>query len=151
LSGRITFMNPVAEQLMGYPSAGALGRPLVECFAILNEETRKQVENPVEHVLREGKVAGLANHTVLVRPDGVDVPLADGAAPIRAADGTIDGVVLVFRDVGQEKREEARRSFLARAGEALAASVDYRESLAIVAQLAVPRLADWCTVDVVEP
>jgi PAS domain S-box-containing protein len=150
VSGRVTFANPVATELLGVPLAEASGKPLGEVFCIVNEETRKRVENPVERVLREGKIVGLANHTVLVRRDGTDVPIDDSAAPIRDATGSLEGVVLVFRDVGREKREQARRTFLARAGEALMTSVDYREALATVAQLAVPRLADWCAVDIME-
>ncbi len=46
---------------------------------------------------------GLANHTVLVARDGKDVPIADSAAPIRDEDGTIAGVVLVFRDKSEER------------------------------------------------
>ena len=52
-------------------------------FAILNEKTRQPVENPVERVLREGVVVGLANHTVLVARDGTERPIDDSAAPIR--------------------------------------------------------------------
>jgi PAS domain S-box-containing protein len=149
--GRIAFMNATAEQLTHWTAEEASGRPLEDIFAIVNEETRHRVENPVQKVLREGGVVGLANHTVLVRPDGSDLPIDDSAAPIRFEDGGLDGVVLVFRDKSEEKREEVRRLFLARAGEALSASEDYREALRLVAQLAVPRLADLCTVDIVEP
>ena len=150
MGGRVTFANPVATELLGVPLAEANGKPLAEVFCIVNEETRSRAENPVERVLREGKIVGLANHTVLVRRDGTDVPIDDSAAPIRDATGLLDGVVLVFRDVGHEKREQARRNFLARAGEALMTSADYREALATVAELAVPRLADWCAVDIIE-
>ncbi|MFZ5539462.1 MAG: PAS domain S-box protein, partial [Pseudomonadota bacterium] len=47
-----------------------------------------------------------ANHTVLVARDGSERPIADSAAPIRAADGSVLGVVLVFRDVTVERRAE---------------------------------------------
>jgi signal transduction histidine kinase/ActR/RegA family two-component response regulator len=61
------------------------------------------------------------------------------------------GVVLVFRDATHQKRDRARSEFLARAGEALMASIDYQVTLAAVTRLAVPTLADWCTVDLLEP
>jgi signal transduction histidine kinase/ActR/RegA family two-component response regulator len=95
-------------------------------------------------------IVGLANHTVLRHRDGTLRPIDDSAAPIRGADGGLDGVVLVFRDVSADKREEARRAFLARAGDELIASEDYRDTLQRVAQLTVPRLADWCGVDIIE-
>ena len=150
VEGRITFMNSVAESLTGWPSAEARARPLTQVFSIVNEESRLPVINPVERVLAEGAVVGLANHTVLVRRGGTDLPIDDSAAPIRDAGGALHGAVLVFRDVTEDKQREARRAFLARAGEALLASADYRDSLATVADLAVPRLADWCSVEIVE-
>jgi PAS domain S-box-containing protein len=151
LEGRVTFMNPIAEALTGFAFREARGRPLSDVFSIANEETRRPLANPVERVLREAVIVGLANHTVLVRPDGREVPIDDSAAPIRDPDGTMLGVVMVFRDATLEKLEVARRGFLVRAGEALISSEDYRDSLATVAQLAVPRLADWCAVEVLEP
>ena len=71
-------------------------------FAIVNEETRQPAENPVARVLREGVVVGLANHTALVARDGTERPIEDSAAPIKAGDGTVVGVILVFRDVTAE-------------------------------------------------
>ena len=63
-------MNPVAERLTGWSAAEARGHPLHEVFPIFNEDTRAVVENPVDKVLREGMIVGLANHTVLRRRDG---------------------------------------------------------------------------------
>jgi PAS domain S-box-containing protein len=151
LEGRVTFMNPVAEHLTGWQSAAAVGRPLGEVFPILSEQTREPVENPVTKVLREGMVVGLANHTVLRARQGNEVPIDDSAAPIRDEAGRLFGVVLVFRDVTEEKRASVRRDFLAKASQVLVSSLDYRRTLGAVAELAVPELADWCTVDIVEP
>ena len=75
-------------------------------FPIFNEQTRKPVENPVEKVLREGVIVGLANHTVLVARDGTERPIDDSAAPIRDAAGKLIGVVLIFRDVTEQRRAE---------------------------------------------
>ncbi len=147
--GRVVFMNAVAERMTAWTTAEAAGRPLDEVFEIVNETTRAPVANPVERVLREGIVVGLANHTVLLRKDGGELPIDDSAAPIRTPGGALDGVVLVFRDASQEKREIARREFLAHAGAQLVAASDYRDALRRIAQLAVPRLADWCAVEIV--
>jgi PAS domain S-box-containing protein len=149
--GAVTFMNAVAEQMTGWVEAEARGRPLGEVFAILSEDTRQPAENPVAKVLREGNVIGLANHTVLRSKTGEQIPIDDSAAPIRGADGTLLGVVLVFRDVSAHKRDQLRKDFLARAGAALASSLDYRTTLGAAARLAVPQLADWCSVDLLEP
>ncbi|HEY3312008.1 MAG TPA: PAS domain S-box protein [Anaerolineales bacterium] len=101
--GRVTRLNPVAEKLTGWSEAEALGQPLEEVFNIISEETRLQVPNPVERVLREGKVVGLANHTMLVSRDGREQAIADSAAPILGEDQALSGVVLVFRDQEQER------------------------------------------------
>ncbi len=106
----ITFLNPEAERLTGWPLQEALGTPVSRVFNIINEFTRAEVESPVVRVLREGIVVGLANHTLLVRKDGTEVPIDDSGAPIKDADGVTKGVVLVFRDVTERKEaEEALR------------------------------------------
>lgn len=104
--GNVRFMNEVAQQLTGWPEAEAAGRPLVEVFNIVNEETRRQVENPIVRVLREGVVVGLANHTVLISRDGRERPIDDNAAPIRDADDRLMGAVLVFRDDSSRRQIE---------------------------------------------
>ncbi|HEX6185584.1 MAG TPA: PAS domain S-box protein [Pyrinomonadaceae bacterium] len=112
-AGRVNFMNAVAERLTGWTLEDASGRPLAEVFAIVNEVTRETVESPVEKVLREGRVVGLANHTVLLARDGREVPIDDSGAPIRDERGRTRGVVLVFHDVTESRRAERERSLLA--------------------------------------
>ena len=104
--GRVTFVNPVAEQLTGWPMDAARGRPLEEIFHIVNEATRHRVENPALRALKEGVIVGLANHTILIARDGAERPLDDSAAPIRGAHGQIIGAVLVFRDITEKKLAE---------------------------------------------
>lgn len=103
-SGRVRLMNPVAELLTGWSEAEAYDRPLEEIFNIINEETRQPVENPVQRVLREGKVFGLANHTLLIDRAGNERPIADSGAPLFSEADQIEGVVLVFRDQTEERR-----------------------------------------------
>jgi PAS domain S-box-containing protein len=113
-AGRVVFMNPIATQLTGWTIDDAKGRPLEAIFDIVNETTRDPVENPVAKVLREGTLAGLANHTVLRSKDGSEVAIDDSAAPIRDEHGRLFGVVLVFRDVSEARRKDAElRTFRA--------------------------------------
>ena len=107
--GRVRQMNPVAERLTGWGEAEALGQPLEQVFHIVNEETRAEVESPVKHVLREGAIIGLANHTLLITRDGRERPIADSGAPIRNSKGEMTGVVLVFRDVTASRQLEEER------------------------------------------
>jgi len=138
VEGRVRFMNPIAERLTGWSQADAQGRPLDDVFVIFSETTRSSVESPVAKVIREGKVVGLANHTLLRSRRGTEVPIDDSGAPIRGEDGRLIGIVLVFRDASQEKRTRARSEFLAKAGEALVSSLDHEATLANVARLTVP-------------
>ncbi|MEP6864290.1 MAG: PAS domain S-box protein [Deltaproteobacteria bacterium] len=149
--GRVSFMNVVAERLTKWTTDEARGRRLHEVFPIFNEETSAPVENPVDRVLREGGIVGLANHTMLRRRDGSEVPIDDSAAPIRSEAGALQGVVLVFRDATEEKRQLYRRLFLAGATEEIVGAADYRDALRRIATLACPRMADWASVDIVDP
>jgi PAS domain S-box-containing protein len=97
--GDIRFMNPVAERLTGWLVGDAQQKPLNDTFQILDELTRKVVENPFREVLRKDVGEGLAEHSVLVSKDGSEISIEDSSAPIRDAAGKVLGVVLVFRDV----------------------------------------------------
>lgn len=107
--GNVTFLNPMAQNLTGWASADARGIALKDVLKIINEETREPVEDPVQKVLRFGHVVGMANHTILISKDGTERPIDDSAAPIRHADGSISGVVLVFRDVSARREVELER------------------------------------------
>ena len=111
VDSHVTYVNPAAENLLGYSSPLLVGRPLREIFHIINAYTRRRVDSPVDEVLRRGVIVGLANHTVLMRPDGKEIPIADSAAPIKDALGRCLGVVLVFRDVS-EQYKAARQAVL---------------------------------------
>lgn len=115
---RVTFLNTEAEHLTGWTKADAVGRPLSVVFRIVNEHTRRVAENPVEKALRLGAVVGLANHTMLLRSDGIEFLIDDSAAPIKDQGGLIFGVVLVFRDVTDQRKAYGTR-------EELAAIVEY--------------------------
>ena len=77
ISGNITFLNPVAQSLTGWTLEQAAGVPLDDVFQIVNETSRRTVENPATRALREGVVVGLANHTLLVAKDGTERPIDD--------------------------------------------------------------------------
>jgi PAS domain S-box-containing protein len=111
--GRVTFLNPVAERLTGWPMADALGRALEDVFVIVNEKTDRTTESPVRRALREGVVVGLANHTVLVARDGTRRSIDDSAAPIREETEQPFGAVLVFRDITERRRRERDLQLLA--------------------------------------
>ncbi|HMV44912.1 MAG TPA: PAS domain S-box protein [Leptospiraceae bacterium] len=100
--GNITSMNPIAEQLTGWLFSEANGKHLDDIFKIINAHSREPVQSPVNVVLSTGKIVGLANHTILVSKTGKEFQIADSGSPIRNQNGSIIGVVLVFRDVTKE-------------------------------------------------
>jgi len=106
-SGNLANLNPVAEELTGWTEKEAIGKSIEEVFRIINEGTRQKVESPIDKVLREGSIVGLANHTLLIAKDGKETPIADSGAPIRDEEGLITGVVLVFRDQTEEHAHQA--------------------------------------------
>jgi two-component system CheB/CheR fusion protein len=97
--GRVTLLNPIAEQLTGWTQAEAAGRPADEIFRIISEETRQTSISPIKETLALGTIQSLANHTILIARGGRERAIADSCAPIRNRDGQVTGAVLVFRDV----------------------------------------------------
>ncbi|OCX74379.1 putative bifunctional diguanylate cyclase/phosphodiesterase, partial [Acidithiobacillus thiooxidans] len=102
--GRVTDVNPVAESMLGSARSDLLGKPLETVFHIAHEGDHLPVENPIRRVLQEGRIVGLANHTVLLRADGQEIAIEDSAAPIHGRDGQVLGAVLVFHDVTERRR-----------------------------------------------
>ena len=105
-AGCVTFLNAVAESLTGWMVREAVGQPLGSVFRIVNEQSRLPVENPATKVLQDGRIVGLANHTVLIAKDGGERPVDDSAAPIRDDEGRVVGCVLIFRDITERRRLE---------------------------------------------
>jgi PAS domain S-box-containing protein len=111
--GRVTFLNSMAQTLTGWKDEKAKGQPLETVFRIINEQTRQTVENPAVRALREGTIVGLANHTILIAKDGAERAIDDSAAPIRHEKRNVAGVVLVFRDVTEQRKAQRSARFLA--------------------------------------
>ncbi|RME69398.1 MAG: PAS domain S-box protein, partial [Verrucomicrobia bacterium] len=108
LQGRITRMNRVAETLTGWAIAEARGRPLAEVLRIRSTDSETFIEDLATRVIAAGEPIALDRNTVLVSREGREHRIADSAAPILAANGAIEGVVVVFRDVSAEVEMEER-------------------------------------------
>ena len=101
---RITYLNAVAERLTGWDNPTARGRPLTEVFRILDEITRQTAEDPVVRLLRGEDGAGPGNRIVLICKDRRELNIDMSVAPIRDSDNVSIGVVLVFRDITEERK-----------------------------------------------
>lgn len=106
IKGKILFLNRVAEQLTGWANEEAKGKDSTQVFHIINERTGQKCVSPVQRVLELGRIIGLANHTALIAKDGSIHSIADSGAPIRDQKSNIIGVVLVFRDITNERKTE---------------------------------------------
>lgn len=152
-AGQVVFISPVAEALTGWETAAARGRSVTEVFRTISEDTRAPLENPAERVMESGVIAGCANQAVLAARDGSEHPIGASAAPIRGPRGALIGVVLVFRDVGEQRRRERQlersestQRFLANLSARLASTLDQQDILEEVARITVPDLADLCLI-----
>ncbi len=102
-AGLVVFMNPVAEEMTGWPSAEAAGRKVGEIFAIVDEASARLTVNPVAECLSKGRLHYLDGETVLIGRDGKHHDVRASAAPVRTPQGTVIGAVLVFQDVADSR------------------------------------------------
>ncbi|HWG90971.1 MAG TPA: PAS domain S-box protein [Candidatus Thermoplasmatota archaeon] len=170
-SGRVVSLNPAAERLLGWPRSALLGERMETFTHPCFPDGSAGAEGGCTFLrpLRTGESVQ-AHEDRFVRADGAPIPVAYTASPI-LREGTVEGVVVVFRDVTPRKRAEAERAnfvehlkaaraaaeeaeararFLAEAGIALAACLDLDRTLAVLTDLVVPRLSDGCTVHLLD-
>ena len=110
--GRITMLNRVAQEITGWDEQESEAMDFPDVFQLQSEETGKRVDDPVAKVMQTGNIIGLANHTVLINKQGNAIPIADSAAPIKDGQGNIFGVVMVFRDVSQDRKQQEQILYL---------------------------------------
>jgi len=111
-NGSVLLLNKVAEQLTGWSAAEARGRPIWEVFRVIDEATRKSVDDPALKALREREVTRLESGALLITRDDKELPVEHSGAPIIGSDGSLAGAVLVFRDVTERRRTAQRQTML---------------------------------------
>jgi diguanylate cyclase (GGDEF)-like protein/PAS domain S-box-containing protein len=99
ISGKLTFLNLVAETMTGWSRQQAAGRPMPEVFQILNAANREVIPNPMELAVEQNRTMSLPLDCILIRRDGVELPIEDSVSPIHNREGKVTGAVIVFRDV----------------------------------------------------
>jgi len=99
IAGNLTFLNPIAEELSGWPSQEAVGRPVPEVLRILDGASHETIPNPIERAIAEDRSGRLPPNSILVRRDGLEIPIEDSVAPVHDRDGRVTGAVIAFRDV----------------------------------------------------
>jgi len=142
LQGRVTLLNPVAQKLTGWDQPAAEGQPLIEVFHIINEDSRQTVSNPALVAIEQGTIVGLANHSLLIGKDGVERPIDDSAAPLKAPDGTVTGAVLIFRDIAERRELERQNAERLASARFLAAIIESSDD-AIVSKALDGKIQSW--------
>lgn len=104
--GLITFINPVAEWLIGCKHDEVLKKPIEEVIKIINEDTGKPVKDLISKVLQRDKIVSLAKNPILIANDGSKIPITNSCAPIIDDNKEIIGIVIVFQDISKRKRAE---------------------------------------------
>lgn len=136
--------SPGAERLYGWHADEVIGRPVEEVMQSPFSGSIDERHEWVTAFEREGYWRGtLTQH----RKDGAPVRIAATVTQVKDEQGRVLGVTAINRDITQQHRVSENLRFLAEASKALNSSLDYRTTLATVAQLGVPEIADWCAVD----
>jgi diguanylate cyclase (GGDEF)-like protein/PAS domain S-box-containing protein len=99
ISGNISFLNLVAEKMSGWTWQEAAGRPMPEVLRILDASSREIVANPMDVEFDRDEIMHLPPNCVLIRRDGIEIPIEDSVAAIHDREGKATGAVIVFRDV----------------------------------------------------
>ncbi|MEH2332663.1 hybrid sensor histidine kinase/response regulator [Nostoc sp.] len=104
----IKYINQVAEALTGWQWNEAKDKILTEVIKIIDEQTQLPIENPIIAALQQETTIYLGSGILLVAKDGITIPIADSATPVRNNNGVITGAVFVFRDDTQRRLTEER-------------------------------------------
>ena len=113
VSGRVTYLNLVAEDLTGWSQLEAAGHPLEEVLQIIDGTTRQVMQNPTTLTIRDDKVGTLPPNCVLIRRDGGEAAIEDSTAPIHDSRGAVTGSVMVFHDVSMARAMTRKMTHLA--------------------------------------
>jgi diguanylate cyclase (GGDEF)-like protein/PAS domain S-box-containing protein len=113
VSGRVTYLNVVAEDLTGWSQDEAAGHPLEEVLQIIDGTTRQVMQNPTALTIRDDQAAALPPNCVLIRRDGVEAAIEDSTAPIHDRRGSVTGSVMVFHDVSMARAMTRKMAHLA--------------------------------------
>ncbi len=142
LDGIITSWNLAAESMFGYTAQEAIGQHIT---LIIPAELREE-EDAIIQQIRNGQHIDHFE-TVRVRKDGTRIDISLSISPIKNKAGQIIGASKIARDISERKQLQKHLHFLAHASKLLSSSLDYKMTLQAIANLAVPQIADWCTID----
>ena len=113
VAGNVTFLNPIAEAMTGWPADEAIGQPFIEVFRIIDVTDHRRPVNLMALVVQTNKTMNLAAGAILIRRDGIESAIEDSTAPIHDRRGRVTGGVMVFHDVTKARAMSQKMSHLA--------------------------------------
>ena len=113
ISGRVTFLNVIAEKMTGWSREDAAGHPATDVFHIIDGATRQPAPDPLQLAIRHDKPVALTTNCILIRRDGFEWAIEDSVAPIHDRSGQVTGAVVVFHDVSEARAMSLKMSHLA--------------------------------------
>lgn len=111
--GKVSYLNPIAENMTGWTSEEAVGMPFEEVFQLVDSNSHLRSKNPVAQVISENKSISISANNSLIRRDGVAFPIEDSSSPIHNRDNQVTGAVIVFRDISQSQAMTKKMTHLA--------------------------------------
>lgn len=102
-SGRVIYLNKAAQELTGWETDRALGRPLEQVFFLLDPVTRERSTSPAHQAIRAGQLVALTPENLLIRRDGTTMAIENSAAPVPNRLGGMAGAVIVFREAAAQQ------------------------------------------------
>ena len=145
LDGVILTWNAGAERMYGYSAAEAIGRPV---DMLVPPDHPGEIPAIVARLARGERIERY--ETVRRKKNGAIIDVSLTVSPIRDAVGRVAGASTIARDITDRRRVERQQQFLIEAGDLFAASLAVESLLQGIAALLVPRLADWCAIDIVD-
>jgi len=107
---KIIMINYVTEEISGFKGEELVGHEYNKKLKFIFEKDKKENSEFMDKALSTGTVQEMSNHTMIVKKDGTEIPVADSAAPLKDKDGKIIGCVVVFRDVTKEREVDKMKT-----------------------------------------
>ncbi|RRQ20964.1 EAL domain-containing protein [Thiohalobacter thiocyanaticus] len=111
--GRITYMNPAARKLTGIAPGYGEQQPIGEVMRLAHEDDGTFIADPVSQCIDTNQVVDMQQHCVLIRRDGMPVPVDPAVAPIRDHDGRVRGAVMIMHDMSEARALQHELSYQA--------------------------------------
>lgn len=147
LNTRYLDWNAAAEKLFGWKKEEVIGKAAID---IMQTVFPNGPQGRIEWREALAKQGGWQSEVIQRRRDGAPLNILVSLSLIRDRSGRAIGIIVMHRDITERKRVEERARFLSEASKILVSSLDYQTTLANIARMAVPELADWCAIHLLD-